>query len=71
MWYAQAVSQGKMKTVCVTNYKKDGTMFKNVLSLHPIHSAEGYAYSVGVRPFMLRSHDDCMRTHTDRMRTTS
>ena len=37
-------------TVRITNYKKDGTQFVNVLTLHPVHdSTNTYRYSIGVQ----------------------
>jgi PAS domain S-box-containing protein len=38
-----------MQPIMLTNYKKDGTEFANVLSLHPVHDSNGrYVYSLGV-----------------------
>lgn len=38
-----------MQPIMLTNYKKDGTEFANVLSLHPVHDSNGrYIYSLGV-----------------------
>jgi len=36
-------------TLRVTNYKKDGTAFTNVLTLHPVSDSEGtYRYQIGI-----------------------
>ena len=45
----EAISNAKVRTVCVTNFKADGATFRNVLSLHPVHADAGYLYSVGVQ----------------------
>jgi PAS domain S-box-containing protein len=38
-----------MQPIVLTNYKKDGAEFANVLSLHPVHDSNGrYIYSLGV-----------------------
>ena len=45
-----AIRQAKTTTVRVTNYKKDGTEFVNVLTLHPVHdSTRTYRYSIGLQ----------------------
>jgi len=38
-----------MKPIMLTNYRRDGSEFPNVLSLHPVHDSSGkYQYSVGL-----------------------
>ena len=46
----KAVRNGQpMPPIMLTNYRKDGTEFSNVLSLHPVHDTNGhYTYSLGV-----------------------
>jgi len=44
-----SIRSSKSTTVRVTNYKKDGTPFVNVLTLHPVHDSNGeYRYSIGI-----------------------
>jgi len=44
-----AIRSAKPTTVKVTNYRKDGKEFVNVLSLHPVYDSEKeYRYSIGV-----------------------
>jgi PAS domain S-box-containing protein len=39
----------KTSQVELTNYKQDGTMFRNLLSLHPVHDSLGlYRFSIGI-----------------------
>ncbi|KAL3902556.1 MAG: hypothetical protein SGPRY_012019 [Prymnesium sp.] len=43
------IRSAKLTTVRVTNYRKDGSSFVNVLTLHPVHdSTEEYRYSIGL-----------------------
>ena len=45
----QAIREGRRTHVCVSNYKKDGTRFRNSLSLHPLFDERGdFRYVVGV-----------------------
>ena len=44
-----AIRSAKATTVRVTNYRKDGSEFVNVLTLHPVHDSESeYRYSIGI-----------------------
>jgi PAS domain S-box-containing protein len=45
-----AIRQAKAATVRVTNYKKNGQPFVNVLTVHPVNDSAGtYRYSIGVQ----------------------
>jgi len=45
-----SIRNARPTTVRITNYKKDGSPFVNVLTLHPVHDSSGtYRYSVGVQ----------------------
>ena len=44
-----AIRAAKPTTVKVTNYRRDGSDFLNVLTLHPVHDSENeYRYSIGI-----------------------
>ena len=44
-----ALRNARSAQVELTNYRKDGTRFKNLLSLRPVHDSNGrYRYSIGV-----------------------
>jgi len=46
----KGIRAAEQTTVRVTNYKKDGTSFINVLTLHPVKDSTGaYRYSIGVQ----------------------
>ena len=46
----KGIRAAEQTTVRVTNYKKDGTQFVNVLTLHPVHDSTGtYRYSIGLQ----------------------
>ena len=44
------IAAAKPTTVRVTNYRKDGVAFRNLLSLHPVHDSNGvYRFCIGVQ----------------------
>ena len=44
-----SIRAAKATTVRVTNYRKNGTEFMNVLTLHPVHDSDKeYRYSIGI-----------------------
>ena len=44
-----SIRSAKVATVRITNYRKDGSPFVNVLTLHPVMDSVGeYRYSIGV-----------------------
>jgi len=44
-----SIRAAKPVTVRVTNYRKDGSEFVNVLTLHPVHDSDNeYRYSIGI-----------------------
>ena len=46
----KGIRAAEQTTVRVTNYKKDGSQFVNVLTLHPVHDSTGaYRYSIGLQ----------------------
>jgi len=46
----KAMEVAKQTTVRITNYKKNGDTFSNVLTLHPVHDSSGaYRYTIGVQ----------------------
>eukprot|EP00966_Prymnesium_polylepis_P097040 2247946-Prymnesium_polylepis.1 len=46
----KGIRSAEQTTVRVTNYKKDGTQFVNVLTLHPVKDSTGkYRYQIGVQ----------------------
>ena len=45
----RAIRDQKQSTLRITNYKKDGSMFSNVLTLHPVMDSVGtFRYSIGI-----------------------
>ena len=45
----EALREAQPVQVELTNYRKDGSRFRNMLSLQPVHDARGrYCYSIGV-----------------------
>ena len=45
----QAIREGRYVHVCVSNYRKDGSCFRNSLSLHPLFDEYGdFRYMIGV-----------------------
>ena len=45
----RAIQREVQETLRVTNYRKDGSAFRNNLTLHPVHDVAGtYRYSIGV-----------------------
>ncbi|EOD17658.1 hypothetical protein EMIHUDRAFT_75737, partial [Emiliania huxleyi CCMP1516] len=45
----ESVRCARQGQVELTNYKADGTAFRNLLSLQPVHDSNGvYRYSIGV-----------------------
>ena len=44
-----ALRERQACTVCISNYRKDGTRFRNALTLHPVCDSEGaYRYVIGL-----------------------
>ena len=37
----QAIREGRTAHVCVSNYRQDGTRFRNSLTLHPLYDEHG------------------------------
>ena len=45
-----ALAEGRQVKVAITNYRKDGTPFMNLLALRPIFDVDGeYAFVVGIQ----------------------
>ena len=46
---SQVIQGEKHETLRITNYRKDGSIFKNNLTVHPVHDCAGvYRYSIGI-----------------------
>lgn len=50
--FSRAIRDARDTYVLVTNYRKDGTAFQNLVSLRPVFSDEGYVYCAAVQAEM-------------------